>query len=426
MPMPDPTPKDEAARLATLHALQILDTPPEERFDRITRLAATFFDVPIALVTFVDEARVWFKSIQGLPVSEIPREQSLCLYSITADGTFVIEDTRLDPCFADNPLVCGQPHLTFYAGRALDVDGHKLGNFCIIDTKPRTLTSEQRAYLDDLGAMVESELRATHMAYALAAQLDQVRDMNVKLEAADRMKDEFLSVISHELRTPLNFISSSASVLEDEVLAPLTPEQREMTSNITTGAERMRVMVDNLLDISRMAAGSFTLASRPCELDEVLSDVVRTLAPLAEAKQQRLDVLHGKAAMVADPVRLVQVFTNLIENAIKFTPNHGEIRVISRVEGDRLRVEVQDTGPGIAENDFPRLFQRFQQLDMSLDRRAGGAGLGLSIAKSLVEAHGGTIGVASVLGQGSCFWFELPVLAGAEANGMFAPRHECV
>jgi len=137
---PQRAPTDEAARLATLHALRILDTPPEERFDRITRLAAAFFGVPIALVTFVDEARVWFKSIQGLPVSEIPREQSLCRYSITADGLCVVEDTRQDPCFADNPLVCGAPHLAFYAGRALDVDGQKLGNFCIIDTKPRTLT----------------------------------------------------------------------------------------------------------------------------------------------------------------------------------------------------------------------------------------------------------------------------------------------
>lgn len=405
----DRAPVDETARLATLHALRILDTPPEERFDRITRLAAKFFDVPICLVTFVDEARVWFKSIQGLPVSEIPREQSLCLYSITAEGLCVIEDTRQDPCFSDNPLVCGAPHLTFYAGRALDVEGHKLGNFCIIDTKPRTLTPEQLAYLEDLGAMVESELRATHLSYALAAQVDQLKLANDILETADRMKDEFLSVVSHELRTPLNFISSSASVLQDEVLGPLNADQQEMLANVITGSDRMLVMVNNLLDISRMAAGSLALSIGACIYRDVIDEVARTLSPLASAKGQQLNVLPCDGIIQADPVRVVQILTNLIDNAIKFTPEGGVISVRSSVDGGVLRTEVLDSGPGISEDDLPRLFQRFQQLDMSLERSAGGAGLGLSIAKALVEAHGGTIGVESTLGQGSCFWFALPL-----------------
>lgn len=410
----DPIPVDETARLATLHALRILDTPPEERFDRITRLAATFFDVPICLVTFVDEARVWFKSIQGLPVSEIPREQSLCLHSITSTDSFIIEDTRLDPCFSDNPLVCGEPHLTFYAGRALEVEGHKLGNFCIIDTKPRTLDPEQRKHLEDLGAMVESELRATHLAYALAGQVDQLRVANERLEQTDRMKDEFLSVMSHELRTPLGFIASSASVLADEVFRPQIDGEREMTANIVTGADRMLLLVNNLLDISRMASGTFVLETRPIRYPALLEDVVRTLTPLVEDKGLTVTLDAADVPLSADGDRVVQILTNLIQNAIKFTPAHGEIHVSTKVAGGAVVTEVRDTGIGIAESDIPKLFQRFHQLDMSLSRRAGGAGLGLSIAKGLVEAHGGAIGVESNEGRGSTFWFTLP-MAGPEA-----------
>jgi signal transduction histidine kinase len=408
----DPVPVDEAARLATLHALRILDTPPEERFDRITRLAATFFDVPICLVTFVDEARVWFKSIQGLPVSEIPREQSLCLYSITSADSFVIEDTRLDPCFSDNPLVCGEPHLTFYAGRALEVDGHKLGNFCIIDTKPRTLTEQQRHYLEDLGAMVESELQATHLAYALAGQVDQLREANERLEQADRMKDEFLSVMSHELRTPLSFIISSASVLRDEVYRPQLEEEQAMTDNVLTGADRMLTLVNNLLDVSRIAAGTLSLKVEPVDYRAVVEEVVRTLEPLAAPKKLTLTPDLTGAMLEADTARVIQVLTNLIDNAIKFTPDGGTIRVSTSVVGENVLTEIEDTGPGIAATDIPKLFQRFHQLDMSLSRPAGGAGLGLSIAKGLVEAHGGEIGVVSQPGEGSRFWFTLPRGAG--------------
>jgi signal transduction histidine kinase len=197
-------------------------------------------------------------------------------------------------------------------------------------------------------------------------------------------------------------------VLQDEVFGPLSGEQHEMLANVVTGADRMLVMVNNLLDISRMAAGGLGLSVGPCAYHDVVAEVARTLSPLASSKGQRLEVLPCLSTVHADPVRVVQILTNLIDNAIKFTPEGGEIRIRSTLDSGVLRTEVRDTGPGIADDDLPRLFKRFQQLDMSLERRAGGAGLGLSIAKALVEAHGGTIGVESALGQGSCFWFTLP------------------
>lgn len=158
-------PEDEAERISTLKALRILDTPPEERFDRVTRLAKRLFDVPIALVSLIDENRQWFKSCFGLDARETPRDISFCGHAILGDRIFVIPDASNDPRFSNNPLVTGPPHIRFYAGRPLAaIGGHKLGTLCIIDTEPRRFDGEDQAVLDDLAQMVEQEIAAIRLA----------------------------------------------------------------------------------------------------------------------------------------------------------------------------------------------------------------------------------------------------------------------
>jgi len=162
---PPDIPDDEPSRLTTLHALNVLDTPAEERFDRLTRMANRLFDVPIALVSLVDENRQWFKSCVGLDASETSRSVSFCGHAILGNHIFLIEDATQDPRFADNPLVVGEPHIRFYACCPLRaVNGHKLGTLCIIDRKPRTLNEEDRELLEDLASMVERELAAMELA----------------------------------------------------------------------------------------------------------------------------------------------------------------------------------------------------------------------------------------------------------------------
>ena len=158
-------PDNERLRLDALRRLAVLDSPAEERFDRITRMARNMFDVPIALVSLVDENRQWFKSCCGLSVRETARDISFCGHAILGEELFVVEDAASDPRFADNPLVTGEPHIRFYAGHPLEVGhGLKLGTLCIIDSKPRQLDTRDRALLADLAAMVEGELRAVQMA----------------------------------------------------------------------------------------------------------------------------------------------------------------------------------------------------------------------------------------------------------------------
>jgi PAS domain S-box-containing protein len=159
-------PRDEDARLAALHSLGILDTPAEERFDRITRVASALFDVPIALVSLVDANRQWFKSCVGLDIPETPRAVSFCAHAILGEGTLVIPDTLQDARFADNPFVTGDPLVRFYAGRPLRADGQALGTLCLIDQRPRTLDERQLGLLDDLGAWAEQELADVQRAQA--------------------------------------------------------------------------------------------------------------------------------------------------------------------------------------------------------------------------------------------------------------------
>ena len=164
MKIPD-SPPDEEARLKALRSLNVLDTPSEDRFDRLTRLAKRMFDVPIALVSLVDENRQWFKSCIGLNVSETPRDISFCGHAILGNEIFIIPDATEDERFSDNPLVLNEPYIRFYAGCPLRyLDGSMLGTLCIIDTQPRVLNREDLDALKDLAELAEHELMAVQLA----------------------------------------------------------------------------------------------------------------------------------------------------------------------------------------------------------------------------------------------------------------------
>ena len=160
-----PPPPDELRRLSTLHALGLLDTPAEERFDRITRMAQRLFDAPIALISLVDEHRQWFKSRQGFEVTETPRNVSFCGHAIRGDDPMVVTDATDDPRFADNPLVVRDPGIRFYAGCPIAAaDGSKLGTLCVIGQEPRRFSDSDIALLRDLADLVESEIAAVDAA----------------------------------------------------------------------------------------------------------------------------------------------------------------------------------------------------------------------------------------------------------------------
>ncbi|MNS49519.1 Alkaline phosphatase synthesis sensor protein PhoR [compost metagenome] len=206
-----------------------------------------------------------------------------------------------------------------------------------------------------------------------------------------------------------------ASVLDDDVLGPLTDAQHGYMGKILDGSDRLLALINDLLDMSRIQAGKFAITPSDVAVSRVCEGAVGALQPLADQQgvTLSLEAADGLPTVWADPQRLEQVVTNLVSNAIKFTPEGGTVTVAVRGLPDHLRVEVRDTGMGISPEHHARIFDAFTQVDMSNTRRSGGAGLGLAIAKSLVEAHQGHIGVESEEGRGSTFWFTVPHRADA-------------
>lgn len=235
-----------------------------------------------------------------------------------------------------------------------------------------------------------------------------------RLAELDHRKSEFISVAAHELRAPLASVITYATLMEDNP----GPIAREHLHVILGAATRLQLLLDDMLNLRNLDAGATVLRPRPVVVADAVQEAVGALAHLASAREQELhvDVRPDLPPAFADPAKLQVILLNLIANAIKFTPDGGEITVDATHEGGTLLISVRDTGIGIPESEQERVFESFYQVADSLRREQGGLGLGLPIAKGMVELHGGHIRVESEVGRGSTFSFTLPTLPAAEAG----------
>jgi len=226
----------------------------------------------------------------------------------------------------------------------------------------------------------------------------------------DRMKSEFVAVVSHEVRTPLTSIKGSLELLGDERFHVLPPPQKELLSICQANTERLISLINDILDFSKLESSKLSLNLESVEVGRIVPEAVDHIKNLAGMKGIAIDIhMEGSAGVIeADPMRVAQVITNLLGNAIKFSPENGKIEVWARGSDEEVTVDIKDFGKGISQRDLSRLFQRFAQLDSSTTRKAGGTGLGLVISKGIVEQHGGRIWVESAMGTGSTFSFSLP------------------
>jgi PAS domain S-box-containing protein len=234
---------------------------------------------------------------------------------------------------------------------------------------------------------------------------------------ANRVKDEFLATLSHELRTPLNVIVGRARRLIDIAASPDAVKQNAET--ISRNADALTRLVEDLLDVSRFTVGQVALDLRPVDLGATIQNVAASLEPMARAKRiaLRIDVCRDVPELMCDQTRMQQVIWNLLTNAIKFTPDGGQVSVSVRTSGTSVEVLVSDTGIGIAPAFLPHVFDMFRQAEPSENRRHGGLGLGLSIVRRLVELHGGTVSASSPgEGAGATFIVRVPCVEGASQS----------
>jgi signal transduction histidine kinase/ActR/RegA family two-component response regulator len=413
-------PLNERARLRALHALEILDTPPEPNFDRITRLAQNIFGVPMAAISLIDEERQWFKSRKGLSLTETPRNDSFCARAILAEDVLVVSNTFADVRFRESPLVCGEPHIRFYAGAPLVMEGgYSLGALCIMDTVSRPdLDARERAILAGLAEAVVEQCETRHKERELAAAKETA-------EHANQTKGEFLSRVSHELRTPMNAILGFTQLLE---LDELSEVQRSNVNRILRAGKHLLTLLNEVLEISRIEAGRSAVELEPVKIADVVREAVEMVHPLLGERRITLRVEApeaGWSTVLADPQKLTQVILNLLSNAIKYNREGGEI-VVTEVlapedDGERVRIRVADTGNGISAELQKKLFQPFERL--GADRtKTPGTGLGLALCKKMVELMRGSIGIESTPGAGSTFWVQFTPFDAGQTNSQSPPE----
>lgn len=248
------------------------------------------------------------------------------------------------------------------------------------------------------------------------ARLIHLHDVTREREI-DEMKNNFVSLVSHELRTPLTSILGFSSYMLTGKMGPLTEVQQTAVESMYRQAKRLRAIISDFLDLSRMESGGIRVRSDVVPLADVALRVIEEMRPQAEEKQVSLSMspdTDPSVRAIGDEERISQVFTNLLANAIKFTPPGGRVEVSIRSRDGAAEASVRDTGVGIPESELPRIFDRFYQVERAVTRKTGGTGLGLAIVKNIVEAHGGSVSVVSTVGQGSTFTFRLPALKHVE------------
>ena len=238
------------------------------------------------------------------------------------------------------------------------------------------------------------------------------QDMSRQLAELDKLKAEFVSIASHELKTPINVILGYLTLMQEGIYGPLTEKQVPIARTIETQARTLARLASQLLDVSRFEAGGGRIEPRPINLGAMLDELERTFHVLAVQREIDFRVVRRPGLpeeVVWDAERINEVTGNLLSNAFKFTPAGGTIELIAAPAGERVEIEVCDTGAGIAEDQLPRVFEKFYQADNQGSASAKGTGLGLAIAKEIVEAHRGTIACSSRLGAGTTFSLSLPV-----------------
>jgi len=237
-------------------------------------------------------------------------------------------------------------------------------------------------------------------------------------EAIRSLLGEFLANIAHEFRTPLSALAASIELLQDQSPDLNPDELQELLDSIHLGVLNLQTLIDNLLEGANIETGHFRVYPRQSDLAEIVAEVVTTMTPLANKYRQsiRVDSAEFLPDIEVDPRRVEQVMVNLISNAIKWGPPGGVIGLSVEVESKWIRVSVSDQGPGIPEGTRGDLFRRFDRTQAKTPRAEHGAGLGLSVVKTIVEAHGGSVGENNLAEGGAVFWFTLPIQSSAEMN----------
>lgn len=401
-----PIPVNENERLLKLKEYNILDTPAEESFDEIVKLASIICKVPISTISLIDEKRQWFKAKVGLNTQETSREIAFCAHAINGDDLMVVNDAMQDDRFSNNPLVTSDPDIRFYAGMPLITpDGNKLGTICVIDNVPRTITEEQKFALQILAKNVITLLELRLKNNNLSDTLTTLYTQSNEIERVNNINTKILSILAHDLKNPLGIIQQVTEMYVDGQISP--DEMNEIFIELKNNATSALNMLNEVLQWGTAQVEGKATDFKKFNLHELVEQKREDYFLLLKSKGNRLiNNCEKDLTFKADLNMMRFILRNLIMNANKFTKN-GEISISNIDRDDFVEIIVSDTGVGMKPSQINRLFK--WETRQSSDGTSGekGTGLGLLICNEFVLKHKGKIWVESIFGKGSSFHFTI-------------------
>ncbi|MFD0941681.1 GAF domain-containing sensor histidine kinase [Pedobacter boryungensis] len=387
-------PLNDNERIQKLHTYDILDSPPEDAFDKIAILAAQIFNSPIAQVTFVDRGRVFFKSnISPLSATEIERKDSFCSIAILNNDVTLFENTLNVPELLSNPFVSMENGIRFYAGAPLrTIEGLQLGTVCVLDTEPKQVTQQQLKMLETLSSIVMDEL-----------------ELRLSTRKALRTQTDMMNRIVHDLKNPNTTIALSAELIKRKAEDPKIVA--DFADRIKNAANGMLTNLNNILELSQVESGGFRLNLQEVDVFQLLNAVKKNFELLAKQKKQNIKIICNCPTTIwADIVRLQDAFTNLLSNALKYANAGTEVIINVNAVNNDLIIEFKDQGQGLSDKDMGKLFTKFAKLSAVPTAREHSNGLGLSIVKMLIELHNGKVWAESEgKDKGASFYISLPI-----------------
>ena len=386
-------------RLSAVRCSGLLDTPPDESFDALTRMAARLVDAPLSFISVVDEGRDFYKSQVGFPPPLARKPQltgrSFCHYTLDSDDALVIDDTHANAVWKAVPTV-DSLGVRAYVGVPLKVDGENIGSFCVIDTKPRAWQPEE---LETIRQLALSAGREISLRLALAS----ARGEAARSQALARSREEMVAVVAHDLRTPLQVLHLSTLILQRTAQG----QQDQVIARMLTAIDAIKTMADGLLSAGALADPSAD-GRQLIDAAALARDAVDMMTPIAE--RAGISIVPGgmpKAALSIDYAQMLRVLGNLLGNAIKYSPTGGVIAVRGARAANMFSLAVCDNGRGMTRDEQAHAFDKGWQGAEGMVR-GDGAGLGLSIVRTLVENHGGHVALSSEIGVGSTLTVSLP------------------
>ncbi len=391
---------NEALRLDYLKSLNILDTLPESDYDSLTQIASQICDTPISLVSLIDDERQWFKSKFGIEVEESPREFGFCSHAINEKAPiFIVEDATKDVRFYDNPLVVGDPHVTFYAGVPLtDSNDLPIGTLCVVDSQPRNLTKHQKESLIALAKQVVNLLILRRQNITLTKTLISLQQKNKELE-------NFSTIAAHDLKSPLVGITSVAKLLSESYHSQIDADGQHMLNLLSQSSKKLSNMIDSLLTYSRTSAIN-QKKKKDISIDKLKEDIFALFK--CHEKFELTFITNEIQRLQINPTVFNQIIVNLVSNALKYNDKAiTSIEIGINESPHSYRFYVKDNGPGILAKHLDKIFMMFETAASSDKYGNQGNGIGLAIVKKLVESNGGKVTVDSKEGLGTTFSFNL-------------------